>query len=168
MAQEGGPGSQEGGPGGCDLSKLSAAGKILGIAGILYFIDLWLPWQHAGACADTPFGTICAGESLGGYAGIGWLNFLLVIAIVAMEVLVVAGVKVNIGTAEQMAMVSAGLAWALGVFTIIKVIIILNEAIYLFAWIGLILAIVIAYGGYMRWQEGKSGAAPAAGGSFGE
>jgi hypothetical protein len=34
-----------------------------------------------------------------------------------------------------------------------------NDFITIFAWIGLVLALVIAYGGYLRWQEHQAGAA---------
>ncbi len=54
------------------------------------------------------------------------------------------------------ALVSAGLAAAIVVFTILKILID-NDFLYIFAWIGLILAAVIGYGGYMRWQEHQAG-----------
>ena len=50
------------------------------------------------------------------------------------------------------ALISAGLAALIVLFTILKILVD-SESIYLFAWIGLILALVIGYGGWMRWQE---------------
>jgi hypothetical protein len=130
---------------GFDLSKLSTASKILLGAGILYLIDLFLPWQRvciAGFCG-----------SANGIDGIGVLNLLLVIALLAWEAMAIANVNIN----APRALVSAGLAAAIVVFTLLKIAID-NEAIAIFAWIGLILAIAIGYGGWMRWQEHQAGA----------
>jgi hypothetical protein len=127
-----------------NLAAMSTASKILLIAGVLYFIDLFLPWNRA--CA----GPFCV--SVNGLHGLGILNLLLVLAIIAMEVLLLANVEVNMGTPQMRLQVEAGLAGGLLLFTVIKILVDLT-AIYLFAWLGLVLAIVIAYGGYMRWQE---------------
>ena len=136
---------------GFDLSKLSTASKILLGAGIVYLIDLFLPWQKV----DTGFAGCC---SASGMEGIGILNVLLVIALIAWEVMAIAGVDIK----APRALVSAGLAGAILVFTILKILID-NDAIYLFAWIGLILALAIGYGGWMRWQEHQAGAATGGG-----
>jgi hypothetical protein len=50
--------------------------------------------------------------------------------------------------------VEAGLAWGVLLFTIIKFFVD-NEARSWPAWVGLVLAIIIGYGGWMRWQEAK-------------
>jgi hypothetical protein len=130
---------------GFDLSKLSTASKILLGAGILYFINLFLNWNQA--C----FGGFCAGVN--GLHGIGFLNLLLVIALLAWEGMAIANVKIN----APRALISAGLAGAIIVFTILKILIDM-EFIAIFAWIGLVLAAVIGYGGWMRWQEHQAGA----------
>lgn len=127
--------------GGFDMSKMSTVTKILLGAGVLYLIDLFLDWQHV--CFGS-FG--CGGVS--GMDGIGILNLLLVIALLAWEGMGVAGVDIK----APRALVSAGLAGALVVFTLLKILVD-NEAIYIFAWIGLLLAAAIGYGGWMRWQE---------------
>ena len=137
-------------PGGFDLSKLSTASKILLGAGILYVIDLFLPWQRV--C----IGGFCGSAS--GFDGIGVLNFLLAIALLVWEGLAFTTVRVN----APRSLVSAALAGAVLVFTILKILID-NEAIYLFAWIGLILALAIGYGGWMRWQEHQAGASTGGG-----
>ena len=49
--------------------------------------------------------------------------------------------------------VEAGLAGGVLLFTIIKVLV-NHQSIYIWSWIGIVLALIIAYGGYMRWQEG--------------
>src|SRR4029453_19287243 len=124
--------------GGFDMSKMSTADKILLGAGILYIIDVFLPWQRA--FLSSAIGDFCG--SLSGARGIGVLNLLLAIGLVAWEGMSLANVDIN----APPALVSAGLAAALVLFTILKILVD-NESIYLFAWIGLILALVIGYGG---------------------
>lgn len=126
--------------GGFDLSKMSTASKILLGAGVLYFIDLFLPWNKVdlvpGCC------------TVNGIHGLGLLNLLLVIALLAWEGMAIANVEIK----APRALVSAGLAGGILLFTILKILIDL-EFIFLFAWIGLLLALAIGYGGWMRWQE---------------
>jgi hypothetical protein len=131
---------------GFDMSGMSTASKILLIGGVLFIVDLFLPWNREcilGFCGNTS-----------GFSGIWILNFLLALAIVVMEVLLLAKVNVQMGTPSQMMQIEAYLAFGLLVFTIIKILIDLT-AIYLFAFVGLVLALVVAYGGYMRWQESR-------------
>jgi hypothetical protein len=131
---------------GFDMSKMSTASKILLGGSILYFIDMILQWNKA--C----FGPICAGVS--GWHGIGFFSGLIVMVIIAMEVITLAGVKVEMGTPQMRSTVESGLAGALLVFTLLKVLVD-NEFLAWPGWLGVVLAIVIAYGGWMRWQESK-------------
>ncbi|MDP9296792.1 MAG: hypothetical protein M3O88_08900 [Actinomycetota bacterium] len=131
---------------GFDVSGMSTASKILLIGGILFIVDLFLPWNR------TCILSFCG--SANGFSGIGILNFLLALVIVVMEVLLLAKVNVQMGTPSQMMQIEAYVAFGLLLFTIIKILVDLT-AIYLFAFVGLILALVVAYGGYMRWQESK-------------
>ncbi|MCI0633422.1 MAG: hypothetical protein L0206_05815 [Actinobacteria bacterium] len=130
---------------GFDMKSMSTAHKILLGAGILYLINLFLPWQSVDL---GPLGSF----SENGIAGIGIINLLLAIGLVAWEGMSLAGVEIQ----APKALVSAALAGAIVVFTLLKIMID-NEAIAIFAWIGLILAAVIGYGGYMRWQEHQAG-----------
>jgi hypothetical protein len=136
---------------GFDLSKLSTASKILLGAGILYLIDLFLNWNEACIAG------FCAGAS--GLHGIGILNLLLVLALLAWEGMAIANVNIN----APRALVSAGLAGGIVVFTILKIVID-NEVLAIWAWIGLILALAIGYGGWMKWQEHQAGAGTTGGG----
>jgi CDP-diglyceride synthetase len=140
---------------GFDLSKMSTATKILLGAGILYLIDLFLPWQKA--CVEVP-GLPSPCLSVSGASGIGVLNLLLVIALLAWEGMALANVNVQ----APRALISAALAGGIVVFTVLKILVDM-EAIYIFAWIGLLLAIAIGYGGWMRWQEHQAGAGAAGG-----
>jgi hypothetical protein len=139
---------------GFDMSKVTTAGKILIIAGVLYVIDTFLGWN----CVDTGFGDIC----VAGTHGIGTINMILAIALVAWEVMAALDVKI----AAPRALVSAGLAGAIVILTILKIIID-SEFLAIFAWVGLILAAVIGYGGWMRWQEHQAGGGSGGGGGGG-
>lgn len=146
--------------GGFDMSKMSTAHKILLGAGILYIIDVLLPWQRVCVESGIPGLSGCASSS--GASGIGILNLLLAIALVAWEGMSLANVEIN----APRALVSAGLAGAIVLFTILKILVD-SESIYLFAWIGLILALVIGYGGWMRWQEHQASGGGMGGSSTG-
>ena len=152
-------------PSGFDMSTMSTASKILLGAGILYLIDLFLPWQRA--CFDALGVSACGSQN--GIEGLGILNLLLVIALLAWEGMAIAGVNIN----APRALVSAGIAAGIVLFTILKIIVD-SEALYIFAWVGLLLALVIGYGGWMRWQEhqasggatGMTGTPPPPSGGF--
>jgi hypothetical protein len=135
---------------GFDMTKVSTAGRILLIAGVLYLIDLFLPWQRVciDLGVDLPGGCVSAS----GASGIGVINLLLVIALLVWEGLALSNMEIN----APRALVSAGLGAAIVLFTILKVLVD-NQQIYLWAWVGLILALVIGYGGWMRWQEHQAG-----------
>jgi hypothetical protein len=144
---------------GFDMSKMDTGHKILLGGGIAYLIVLFLPWQRV--CidfgVDIPGASGCASAS--GASGVGIINLLLVIALIAWEAMGVAGVDIK----APRQLVSAGLAFALVIFTILKIITD-SEALYFFAWIGLILAAVLGYGGWLRWQAHQ--AAGGAGGGM--
>jgi hypothetical protein len=135
---------------GFDMTKVSTAGRILLIAGVLYLIDLFLPWQRV--CIDLGVDLPSGCASASGASGIGVINLLLVIGLLVWEGLALSNMEIN----APRALVSAGLAAAILLFTILKVLVD-NSQIYLWAWVGLILALVIAYGGWMRWQEHQAG-----------
>jgi CDP-diglyceride synthetase len=96
-------------------------------------------------------GGFCGG--LNGIEGIGIINLLLVIALIAWEGMAIAGVDIK----APRALVSAGLAGGIVLFTLLKILVD-NEFIAIFAWIGGLLALAIGYGGWMRWQEHQAGA----------
>ena len=134
------------------LATMSTASKILLAGGVLYFINLFLPWRRA-CFGFGGLGSVC-GTQNGLAQGFGIINLLLVLAIIAMEVLVLANVEVNIGTPQMRLQVEAGLAGALLLFTVLKILVGLSH-IWIFSFVGVVLAIVVAYGGFMRWQESQ-------------
>lgn len=137
---------------GFDMSKMGTAQKILLGGGIVYLIDLFLPWQRVciDLGIDIPGASGCASAS--GASGVGIISLLLVIGLIAWEAMGLAGVEIS----APKALVSAGLAGGIVVFTILKIITD-SEALYLFAFVGLALAAVIGWGGWMRWQEHQAG-----------
>jgi hypothetical protein len=153
---------------GFDLSRMSTASKILLGGGVLFLINSFLPYWQRVCQSDVaerlgvPFveGTPNPCDGVGLWEGVGIIAGLAVVLILAMEILIAAQVRVDIGTAAQRAQIEAGLAGAVLVFTILRVIID-NDFLSWGAWLGIILSAVVAYGGYMRWQEPQAATPPA-------
>jgi hypothetical protein len=133
-----------------DWRGLSTGRQVLLVGGLLLFIDLFLDWQQV--CATIPgFGSRCGGVS--GWHGIGVLVGLLTIALILWEA--IGAFNVDLGDALRnlpTALISVALAAAVTLFTIIEFLT-HNEFRHWPAWIGLILAIVIAIGGWLRFSE---------------
>lgn len=132
-----------------NLADLSTATKLLLGAGVLMLIDLFLSWQEV--CVSAPgFPEQCAGRS--GWAGWGTIVGLLVIALIVWEAIHLAGIAQNINIPVAASLVSAALAAGVLLFTIIKFLAD-NEARNWPAWLGLLLAIAIAIGGWLKYKE---------------
>ena len=153
-----------------DISKMTTAAKIILVSGIIYLVNLFLPWNKV--CADfgglAGLGNMCV--KVPGTHGLGIINLLLVIVIIAMEIMVVMGLDANMPMkAEQRQIVGSGLVGLLLILTLLKVLLVDNDYLSWPAWLGIILAAVMGYGGFMRFQEAQSsgGAAPPSeGGGF--
>ncbi len=131
-----------------NLADLSTATKLLLGAGVLMFIDLFLSWQKA--CVDTPIGDVCGSQS--GWHGWGTIVGILVLALIAWEVAQLLGLLANVNIPVAATIVSAALAAGILLFTILKFLAD-NEERSWPAWLGLLLAIAIAVGGWMKWKE---------------
>jgi len=132
-----------------DLRGLSTGRQLLLGGGLLLFIDLFLHWQQA--CGPGVLSNICVSRT--GWHGIGILVGLLTLAMIAWEA--IGAFAVDLGDAFRnlpTTLISVGLAAAVTLFTIIEFLT-HNEIRHWPAWIGLILAIVIAVGGYLRFTE---------------
>jgi hypothetical protein len=131
-----------------DMSNLSSANRILLVSSLLLLIDSFLPWQHrcvAGLCV----GTINAWSG-----GAGFLGVLMALAALALLVFVVVGVvglTAPLGSNEVR--IVTWLAAGAVVFGFLRFLFALFNHAALFAWCGLILLVVMAYGAYMRTQE---------------
>jgi hypothetical protein len=122
------------------LKAMSRSSHLIAWGGLLLFIFLFFDWQQV----STPLGS--AGRS--GWHGWGVLVGLLTIALVVWEATQIFAVKLDLPF--KGALLTAGLAAGVLLFTIIKFLVD-NEFRHWPAWIGLILAIVIAGGGYLRY-----------------
>jgi len=145
-----------------DMSKLTTADKILLGAGALFFIDTFLRWQKF-FCIKSVFISGCATASAwngnGSFAGV--LAALFSLALIAWIILHVAGVNLEFGVPAST--IASVLVLGTVLFAIIKFLFVIGNHSSYGAWLGLILTLVIAYGGYMKMQEPKTaGSAPPA------
>jgi len=152
---------------GFDMSAMALATKIIMVAGILLLVDSFLHWQQVclpgvSIPGQGTFGGGCYGYS--GWAGngsfAGLLMGLLLIVLLIFEATQLANVNMNLPIASTK--ISAYLAWAVAVFAIIKLLLILGNHSAIWAYIGVVLALVVAYGGVLHFQapEPASPSAP--------
>ena len=145
-----------------DMSKLTTADRILLGAGALFFIDTFLRWQKF-FCIKSVFISGCATASAwngnGSFAGV--LAALFSLALIAWIVLHILGVNLQVGVPAST--IASVLVLGTVLFALIKFLFVIGNHSSYGAWLGLILALVIAYGGYMKMQEPKTaGSAPPA------
>ncbi len=134
-----------------NLGELSTATKLLLGAGLLLLIDLFLAWQKV--CVGAGNFHACGSQS--GWHGVGIIVGLLTIALLVWEGLKLANVDLRNTIPFPGGLVTAALAAGILVFTIIKFLAD-NEARHWPAWLGLLLSIAIAVGGWMRFTEGDA------------
>jgi hypothetical protein len=143
-----------------DMARLSTGTKVLLGAALLLFIDMLLPWNRiceGGQCLSTS-----------GWNGIGVLLGILVLLLLIWEGATAAGVNINVSGVSK-GLVSVGLAGAVALFTLIRVLVkpsvlFVSLGQTAWAWIGLILGVVVAVGGFLKYQEERAaGPGPAPG-----
>ena len=152
-----------------NMNRLTTGGKILLGGSLLLFIDLFLSWFKVSIVG---FGS----GTVNGFRGIGVLVGILALLIVVMEVVNLLGAQVNVGTPALRNQIEAGLAGAVALFALLRFLLKpsapagVDVSWGIFAFVGVVLALVIAYGGYMKWQEAAVAtpppAAPGGGGGF--
>ena len=130
-----------------DFAALGKGTKILLVAGFLLFIDSFLQWQQVS------IGFVSVGQNE--WHGIGVLAALLVIALLVWEGLQLAGVTKELQLPVPATLVSVALAASVTLFTIIKFFV-AHFARHWPAWIGLVLAIAVAVGGWLKLTEGSA------------
>ncbi|HZQ64689.1 MAG TPA: hypothetical protein VFA66_05645 [Gaiellaceae bacterium] len=124
------------------LKAMSRSSQLLSGAGLLLFIFLFFDWQQVSV------GGFTAGRS--GWHGWGTAAGIFVIILVLFEATQMFGVKLP-ELPVKTVLLSTVLAALVLLFTIIKFFDD-NEARHWPAWIGLILAIAIGIGGFLRWS----------------
>jgi hypothetical protein len=129
-----------------DVSKFSAADKILAGGSLLLFIDSLFPWQKVSIFTRSAWG----GD--GAFAGV--LMGLLALLLLAQTVAVVAGYSLPLTV--PMSSIMTGLTVGTIFFGIVKFLFVVGNHVAYGAWIGLILILAVAYGGYMKMQEQKA------------
>jgi hypothetical protein len=120
-----------------DISKLTHGAKVVLGAAIAFFIVLIFHWQDYH------------GFGYSGWHGIGILCGLLAIALIAWQAVRLANINIEVGVTPSM--VTAALAVLLLFFTVIKFLV-ANEFRTFWAWLGLILSIVIAVGAWANMK----------------
>jgi hypothetical protein len=135
-----------------DWRRLSSADKILLVGSGLMFIVSLLPWQRV--CVSFLKISACgsANEWGGTAAFIGTLAALCVIALLAFEVMRVLGVKIG----PSAPTIGSALVLATLALTVLKFLLVVGKHGSYGAWLGLILALVVAYGGYMKMDEARA------------
>jgi hypothetical protein len=116
---------------------------------LLLFIDLFFPWNKF--CADIGTGDFCV--SANGWHRFGLLAGVLAIAIVVLEGLAAMGNDVLKGSNKGTIILS--LAGGVLVSTILRVLMD-SEGMAWGAWVGIVLSLAVAYGGWLRYQEAPS------------
>jgi len=142
-----------------DWRRLSSADKILLVGSGLMFVVSLFPWQRV--CVTFLKISACgSANEWGGTASfIGVLAALCVLALFAFEVMSVLGV--NIGPSAPT--IGSALVLATVVLTVLKFLLVVFKHGSYGAWLGLILALVVAYGGYMKMEETRTSPPPSGG-----
>ena len=128
------------------LAEINHGAKVVLGAAILFLILSFFNWQEVDLGA---FGE--AGVSM--WHGVGWIAGLLAIAIIVWQAIRLANMNLEIGVGP--AMVTAFLAVLLLLFTVIKFFAD-SEFRTWAAWVGLILAIVIAGGAWIEHASSRA------------
>ena len=135
-----------------DISKLSHGAKVVLVAGIVFLVTSFFNWFEV---KDTNFG-----ESM--WHGIGFLAGLLLLVVVVWQAIRLANIEFEIGVTPSM--ITAALSVLLVIFTVIRFLdkpgggladSFVDRTIW--AWLGLILSIVIVVGAWMNMQAAGEG-----------
>lgn len=135
---------------GFDVSKLSMGSKVLGASSVLLLIFSFFAWQKV--CV---FEIACVSANMWGGDGsvFGLLAGIGLIALIAWEVAGALGALGNLKLGQPASKIAAYLGFAVAALTILRFIFALTESPAFGAFIGLILALAVAYGAWMRFQE---------------
>ena len=132
------------------FNALGRGAQIMLVGAVLLLIDLFLPWQDfdVGGIADE-LGVDATFSGWRGFAGV----VLGLLTIIVLAWCIVRLASVDIPLPVSTAMTAALLGTLVLIFAIIKILTILGDEQTIWAWIGLVLAIVIAVGAFQTVQE---------------
>jgi hypothetical protein len=149
---------------GFDMSKLTTGSWILLGGGVLLLLDSFIfSWQkvcYGGGLSELLGGSLCgkAGMWSGDAGWAGVIAGLLVIALIVWEAIALAGLSMSLPMAASK--ISAYIGFATLAFVIIKFLLIMTNHVAFGAFLGLIFALAVGYGAWMRFQEPEVSAAP--------
>jgi hypothetical protein len=132
------------------FNALGRGAQLMLVGGVLFFIDLFLPWQkYTGPGADEleAIGGDLSRSAFHGFGG--WLLGLLSLVLIAWLVARLAAVEIPIPVSA--AMTAAVLAFLILAIAVIKALV--DDYSGWAAWVGIVLAIVIAVGAWLQIQE---------------
>ncbi len=134
------------------FSALSRGAQLMFIGSILLLIDSFLSWQKYDGPGSEFAEQLGVSDELtrNAWHGVGVIMGLLVIVLIAWLVVRLAASDVQLPVSD--AMTGAVLGILILIFTIIKILAD-NEYRTIWAWIGLLLAVVIAVGAWLSVQE---------------
>lgn len=148
---------------GMDLSKLSTADKlILGGAGG-YFIWSFLPFWYSVSFGEGAFGVSASFNA--------WRSVTLFAALLSLLALIWAGLRVagvNLNLNVKPGIIDLGIAGLALLFTLLGLVV-KYAGVAGFSWgifVGILLALVWAYGAYMKYQEASATPPPPGPGGF--
>ena len=131
------------------FNALGRGAQLMLIGGVLLLIDLFLPWQDFGNDFSDAVGVDASFSGWRGFGGV--LVGLLTIVLLAWVIVRLASVDIPLPVST--AMTAAIIGTLILIFTIIKMLTIIGDEATIWAWLGLVLAIVIAVGAFRTVQE---------------
>ena len=131
------------------FNALGRGAQLMLIGGVLLLIDLFLPWQDFGNDFSDAVGVDASFSGWRGFGGV--LVGLLTIVLLAWVIVRLASVDIPLPVST--AMTAAILGTLILIFTIIKMLTIIGDEATIWAWLGLVLAIVIAVGAFRRCRK---------------
>lgn len=147
-----------GSKGGFDMASMSLASKLTLGGGVLLLIDSFLSWQKqcfdlGGLSALAGVGSVCGKATAwggnGSFAGV--IMALLAIVLIAFEV--VNSMNMNVNMSIPASKLTAYLGFGVLVFAVLKFVFVVGNSGALFAYVGLVLALVVGYGSWLHFQE---------------
>jgi hypothetical protein len=133
------------------MDRFNALGRgtqLMGIAALLLFIDLFLPWQDFGGEFADELGI---DATFSGWRGIGVIVGILTIILLAWVIVRLASVEIPLPVST--AMTAALIGTLVLIFGVIKFLTIIDDEATIWAWVGLVLCILVAVGAFRTVQE---------------